>query len=112
GEPVARAVEQARLDSLARRELWQPLLAEADPTTSTEALRCARQRARIALDEIEGIAAEIVELWLTGRRLPPGCEPVFAWLRAEGLLTDELTEARLRLLLENGHSDFARVIAD
>src|SRR5690606_17463083 len=110
--PVARSVRRARLESFARREMWHALLAEADPDTSNEALRCARLRARIALDDIEGIAPEIVDVWLTGRRLPLDCEPVFEWLRAEGLMTADLVERRVRLLLENGQADFARVIAN
>src|SRR5690606_19088269 len=47
----------------------------------------------------------------TGRRLPLDCEPVFQWLRDEGLMTADLIEGRLRLLLENGNARFARVIA-
>src|SRR5690606_32539457 len=39
------------------------------------------------------------------------CEPVFQWLRNEGLLGDDLLEQRVRLLLENGQASFARVIA-
>ena len=110
--PVARAVRRARVVSFARRELWRALLAEIDPGTSDEALRCTALRARIAVDEIVGIAPEIIDVWLTGRRLPLDCEPVFEWMRAEGLMTPDLIEGRVRLLLENGQADFARVIAD
>jgi len=110
-EPVTRAVRRARLESLARRELWDALLAEADPGTGGEALRCATLRARIGVGDVDGIAPEIVDVWLTGRRLPLDCEPVFQWLRAEGLMTADLIEGRVRLLLENGNAGFARVIA-
>jgi len=109
--PVARSVRRARLDSFARRKLWDAFLAEADPGTGDPALRCLTVQARIALDDIEGIAPEIVDVWLTGHRLPLDCEPVFEWLRGEGLMTADLIEQRVRLLLENGNADFARVIA-
>lgn len=110
-EPVARAVRQTRLDSLARREQWKIFLAEAGEPGNDVALRCLTLRARIALDETEGIAPEIIDVWLTGRQLPLSCEPVFGWLRSEGLMTTELVEQRVRLLLENGHAAFARIIA-
>ena len=109
--PVARAVRRARLDSFARRKLWDAFLAEADRNTDDPALRCLTLQARIAVDDIEGIAPEIVDIWLTGRRLPLDCEPVFEWLRGEGLMTADLVERRVRLLLENGNAEFARVIA-
>src|SRR5690606_5629012 len=111
GEPVARMLHRARLDSLARREAWRAFLDEAASLGDDASLRCVALRARIALDEIEGIAPEIVDLWLTDRQLPLDCEPVFEWLRGEGLLTDDLVEQRLRRLLESGQAAFARVIA-
>ena len=109
--PVTRAVRRARLDSFARRKLWDAFLAEADRGADDPALRCLTLQARIALDDIEDIAPEIVDVWLTGRRLPLDCEPVFEWLRGEGLMTADLIEQRVRLLLENGNAEFARVIA-
>ncbi len=112
-QPVARPVRAARLDSLARRGLWSELLAEADGDSSgSTALRCQRLQARIAVGDTGGLAAEIESVWLNGRRLPPECEPPFEWLRAAELMTDELIEQRTRLLLENGQTAFARVIAN
>ncbi|HEX7082017.1 MAG TPA: transglycosylase SLT domain-containing protein [Gammaproteobacteria bacterium] len=111
GEPVASGVRRAWLESLVRREQWREFLDEVDVDTAGDVQRCRALRARIALDDLRGLAPEIVAVWLTGRRLPSECEPVFQWLRAEGPLTDELIEQRVRLLLENGHAAFARVIA-
>jgi soluble lytic murein transglycosylase len=110
-EPVTRELESAWLASLARREAWRAFLERYDPEAADEALRCRAFQARIALDRTAGIAPEIIETWLTGRQLPLECEPVFQWLRAQGLLTDELIEQRVVLLLENGQAAFARVIA-
>ncbi len=110
GQPVANDVRDAWMESLARRELWQRFLARLD-APSNVATRCRALRARIALNQIEGIAPDVIDVWLTGRQLPLECEPVFQWLRAQGSLTDELIERRVLLLLENGHADFARLIA-
>lgn len=110
GQPVVRDVRDAWLESLARRELWQRFLARLDAPSDVKT-RCRAFRARIALNRIDGIVPDVVDVWLTGRQLPLDCEPVFQWLREEGLLTDELIERRVLLLLENGQADFARLIA-
>lgn len=110
GQPVSRNVRDAWNESLARRELWQRFLARLD-APSDVATRCLALRARIVLDRIEGIAPDIIDVWLTGRQLPLDCEPVFQWLREKGLLTDGLIERRVLLLLENGQAGFARQIA-
>src|SRR5690606_8971261 len=102
---------RARLESLARRGAWTTFLAEAEPDGGNDLQRCLALQGRIALDRVTGIAREIADVWLSGRQLPLECEPVFQWLRDEGLLGDELIEQRVRRLLENGQAAFARVIA-
>ncbi|HEU4620052.1 MAG TPA: transglycosylase SLT domain-containing protein [Gammaproteobacteria bacterium] len=111
GEPIAREIERAWLSSLARREDWGTFLEQYRAGAADDVLRCQAFSARIALGLVEGIAPEIVAVWLTGRRLPQECEPVFEWLRKEGPLTDEIVERRVVLLLENGEASFARLIA-
>jgi len=111
GLPVARGVRYEWAVSLARRALWQPFLEQYDVTFDDDRLYCQYLGARIALERIEGIAPLIVERFMTPRRLPGECEPVFQWLRAEGALTDDHVEQRVRLLLANGQPAFARVIA-
>lgn len=110
GQPVARDVQDAWIESLARRELWQRFLARLD-APSDVATRCRALRARIELDRLEGIVPDVIDVWLTGRQLPLACEPVFQWLQDERLLTGELIERRVLLLLENGEAEFARLIA-
>lgn len=110
-EPVAGPLQRGWLASLARRGEWQAFLDRYDPAVATEALECTRLDARISLEQTSGLEAEIVERWLTGRRLPPECEPAFQWLRDRGGLEDALVADRARLLLENGEASFSRVIA-
>ena len=115
-EPVGRGLRRVWLQSLVRRELWQALVEQYRPDAGDEALRCWSIRARIRLagdeEQVRKQAeAEAVELWLTPRRLPPVCEPVFEWLRGRGTMTADLTEQRVRRLLRNGQYAFARIIA-
>jgi soluble lytic murein transglycosylase len=109
--PAARAVHRSWLASLARRELWQAFLDHYDPAVATVAIECRYWTALIE----RGTAAELVPVvtarWLTPYRLPPDCEPAFQWLRTQGALTNELIEQRVELLLDNGHTAFARTIA-
>jgi soluble lytic murein transglycosylase len=115
-EPVGRALRQAWLESLARREQWSALVAHYQTGASNAALRCQYLRARIALARNDDAALEplepaAVEQWLTPQQLPGECERVFEWLRDRGAMTNELIEQRVRRLLDNGRASFARVIA-
>ncbi|MEN8259070.1 MAG: transglycosylase SLT domain-containing protein [Pseudomonadota bacterium] len=110
-EPVGLALRRAWLESLGKRERWQALLEHFDSRTATQALECQRFRARIALGEVAGLAAEIVATWLTPRQLPSVCEAPFQWLRDQDLLDDALVERRVRGLLAHGRAEFAKVIA-
>jgi len=110
-DPVGLALRRRWLESLAERERWQALLEHFDSRIATQALQCRRFEARIALGELAGLAAEIIETWLTPQQLPGVCEVPFQWLRDEGLLEDAVVEQRVRGLLVNGQAAFAKVIA-
>ena len=109
--PVAVALRRAWLASLARRDLWQAFLDHYDPAQATVALECQYWNARIERAAAADLAPAVTARWLTPYRLPPECEPAFQWLRAQGVLTDGLTEQRVTLLLDNGETGFARSIA-
>ena len=110
-EPVAEDLRDVWLETLARRSQWQAFIEHYDTATADTALHCDLFRARIALHDTAKLAPLVLELWLTAERLPPECEPAFQWLRDRGELSDALTAERARLLLENGQTAFARVIA-
>jgi soluble lytic murein transglycosylase len=110
GEPVASPLRYAWLASLAHRERWDELLHEYRPAIADARIRCQYLRARIGREDLSGLAPLIVQEWLTAQQLPLECEPVFQWLRDEGALTDDLIERRVRMLLENGESGFARIV--
>jgi len=109
--PVARALRRNWMESLARRDQWDAFITAYRPNLSDARMQCQYLAARIARDDIVGIAREIESQWLRPVRQPLECEPVFQWLRDEGLLGEELTEQRVRALLANGQAAFGRVIA-
>ncbi len=109
GEPVAQDLRRTWLASLAGRASWNQFLAFHRDTSDGAGLRCQGFTARIELQRIEGLAAEVARAWLTPRSLPE-CERAFEWLRSTGALSDALIEQRVRLALEGGNPAFARQI--
>ena len=107
--PVSRALRRAWLDSLAEREKWAQFIEAYRDAGATDAARCQSFTARIALGKTDGLAQDIAKQWLTPRSLPECARP-FAWLNANGLLTPDLIEKRVRLALESGNAIFARQI--
>ncbi len=110
-QPFARNLHRSWLRSLADRERWATFLENFRPDLADDRLRCEYLRARVAVEQTDGLAALLMDQWRTPRQLPPACEPAFQWLRDQGLMTDDLIEQRARLLLDNGQAGFARVIA-
>ncbi len=110
-EPVGRTLHRTWLRSLAGRERWRDFVVNYRDDLADDELRCSYLRARVALDMTDGLSDDLIEQWRTPRQLPTACEPAFQWLRDRGLMTDELIEQRVRLLLESGQAAFARVIA-
>ncbi len=110
-EPLADALRRRWLVSLARREAWPRFVDRYDSRIVNARLECQYLSARVALDATDGLAERVSKRWLTASQLPIECEPAFQWLRETGVLDDELTEQRVKLLLESGQVGFARVIA-
>jgi soluble lytic murein transglycosylase len=111
GTPIAFGLHRRWLDSLARRSDWQTFRTSFSNAVATAEQQCQYLRARIETGDTRGLVEQIEERWLTPAQLPLECEPVFQWMRDQGSLDDELTEQRVRLLLQNGQAAFARVIA-
>jgi peptidoglycan lytic transglycosylase len=111
GEPVAADLRRAWLRNLAARSQWATFVARFDTAVADERLQCQLLAARIELGDTTGLQEAVVEQWLTPQRLPPECEAPFAWLRAQNALADALVEQRVRLLLNNGQAEFARIVA-
>ncbi len=109
-DPVSRDLRRALLLSLAERRQWASFLQQYREPQADDTLRCHSLVARLELQSTERLAEDIAKQWLTPASLP-ACEPAFAWLRAQGGLTDALTEQRVRLALDKGNTSFARQIA-
>jgi soluble lytic murein transglycosylase len=107
--PVSRELRPAWLDSLAKRAKWGLFIEAYRDAGATDAARCQSFTARIELGKTEDLARDIAKQWLTPRSLPE-CTRPFAWFNANGLLTPDLIEKRVRLALESNNVVFARQI--
>jgi soluble lytic murein transglycosylase len=107
GQPVARNLRTDWLTSLANRRRWDWFLARAGDVTSAS-LVCDRLQGRIATGDTKGLAAEALARWSLPQKQPPECEPVFGWLRQQGLLTSALAESRTRAALTADNPRLAR----
>jgi soluble lytic murein transglycosylase len=107
GQPVARNLRNDWLTSLANRRRWDWFLPRAGDVTSAS-LICDRLQGRLATGDTKGLAAEALARWSMPQKQPSECEPVFDWLRQQGLLTPALAEARTRAALTADNARLAR----
>ncbi|HEV7446484.1 MAG TPA: transglycosylase SLT domain-containing protein, partial [Steroidobacteraceae bacterium] len=107
GQPVARNLRTDWLTSLANRRRWDWFLPRAGDVTSPS-LICDRLQGRLATGDIKGLAAESLARWSLPQKQPSECEPVFVWLRQQGLLTPALAEIRTRAALTADNPRLAR----
>lgn len=108
---IADAFRRELLYTLSGLGKWPDFVAFYAQDVANISRECEYLRARVALDLTDGLAPLIEQRWLTPRRLDAACEPAFQWLRSAGVLDAELTSQRIELLLGEGDTEFARVIA-
>jgi soluble lytic murein transglycosylase len=112
--PGSRLAEMLRADwlkSLGVREAWPVYLSEYPRLVKPDAAhQCYFYRAEWAQGNL-GHAREAVSMWFTGRDMPSACTPLFAKLIAAGLINQEDVWRRVRLVLETGNPNVAKVVA-
>ncbi|MDP1529305.1 MAG: transglycosylase SLT domain-containing protein [Rhodoferax sp.] len=113
--PGSRMAETLRADwlkSLGSREAWPGYLAEYPRLVKPDAAhQCYAHRAEWAQGN-RSHQREAVTLWFTGRDMPSACAPLFAQLIETGLISQEDVWRRLRLALDAGNPNVARVVAN
>jgi len=98
GQPVGRGLKHEWLLSLANRARWDWFLPRAAESTDPQ-LACDRLAGKMATGDTALLAREALERWSLPQRQPSECNTVFAWLRAQGLITPALAEDRTRAAL-------------
>ena len=95
GQPVIRTLRRDWLTSLGARRRWDWFLPRS-ADANEPALICLRLAGRLASGDTEGLAAAALARWRLPQAQPTDCDPVFAWLRQQNLLTPALAEERTR----------------
>jgi soluble lytic murein transglycosylase len=110
GSPLADRLRVEWLKSLARRGQWADFMADRVPTPADDLeVNCdAWQQQRTA--EPDAVKAAARAAWFTGQNTPDACEPVFAWLFAQGSLTEADRRARMRLASEANNVRLAEAL--
>ena len=103
----APALEQAWLRSLGDRGRWSDVLRYGS-TSEDVTVRCHVARARIKAGDTKELLPEARQLWAAGRSQPDACDPVFAWLRDQGGITDGLAWERVKLAMQARERNLAR----
>jgi len=109
-EPVAVGLRREWFASLAARGRWDWFLPRA-ALVADPRLICDRLQGRLATGDTAGLAADALARWTLPQAQPAECDPVFAWLRQQGLLRPDLVERRTRAALTAGHPRLAREFA-
>ena len=113
--PGSRMAESLRADwlkSLGAREAWPLYVAEFPRLVKPDAAhQCFAHRAEWALGNRTRLR-EAVALWFTGRDMPSACTPMFGQLIEQGLVREEDIWLRVRLALEAGNPNVARIVAN
>jgi soluble lytic murein transglycosylase len=106
-------LRQRWLHHLARQGSWDLFLQEYRHYPKNKELYCYRLDRLLQADNQDQAAlmAEIEKLWLTGKRLPQSCNPVFKGWRKAGHMTRDLIIARIRLAMQKRHLSLARELS-
>ena len=110
--PLAQALRARWLHGLASRGDWKTFMAEYGDIPDEPELLCLHLGRRLKAGQQQaGLMARIERLWLTGKRLPGACEPVFAAWRKAGHMTADKVWERIRLVMEARNVSFASELA-
>ena len=113
--PLADRLRTEWLKALARRGAWTVFAAEY-PKHGAQDVELACYAAQFRAQhkdsgEAATAAAEASRFWFSGQEQPESCQPVFAMLLAQGILTAQDVWARFRLAHEAGNFHLAAKIA-
>ncbi len=98
----AAGLRSAWLRSLGETRQWQALIDHAGGKMDVET-RCHLARARIELDQTDGLMGEVQDLWRVGKSQPKVCNAAFDWMRQRRGISRELAWERIRLAMQAGN---------
>ncbi len=110
GSYLAERLRTAWLPELARKQHWSTLRA-AYRAQDDLALQCHHLRARLQVESIDSVAADILPTWQASGPRGTACDEPFAKLYSSSLANDEILWDRVVLAVDSGDVAFARSVA-
>lgn len=110
GQPLEWRLRDPWLRELARRGDWETFLAFHKPAADVT-LRCHHAVARLRTGATDGLADDVLALWLTGQSAPDACDPAFDWLYRTGRIDQDARFERVALAMEAGNAGLAAWLA-
>ncbi|MBR9812334.1 transglycosylase SLT domain-containing protein [bacterium] len=107
--PLANDLRRDWLKRVARRGDWRIFHTYYQPVGGTS-LQCHYVYARTKVEAAEKVEPAAMDLWLHGRSQPDACDPVFAWLKAGGKLTEERIYERMMLAMDARQGKLVRYL--
>lgn len=110
---TSRYLRQRWLHHLARTGQWDLFLQEYRQYPKDKRLYCYRLNRLLQSPDQDQAAlmSQVEKLWMTGKRLPPPCKPVFEKWRKAGHMTSDLVTARIRLAMQRRYLSLARELS-
>ncbi len=99
---------------LAKRGQWKQLdglLNRHYADSTDDVILCHTARAKLNVSPGKDSNRYALDLWMSGKSLPDECDPVFAHLQNEKLLTVKRVRERINLALDEGNIKLARYLA-
>jgi soluble lytic murein transglycosylase len=109
-QPVTRVLRREWLTSLASRGRWDWFLPRS-ADLNDPVIICDRLAGRLASGDTSQLGADALTVWSQPARQPHECDGVFAWLKAQNLITPAAAEARTRAALTADNARLARDFA-
>ena len=104
--PMADNLRTDWLKLLISKGRWQVFLENYTPQQDTT-LQCYQLQDRLNTNNHAYLLEDARTIWLSGKSMPPQCDPAFALLYKSNLMTDELIWERIRLAMQNGDAGLA-----
>lgn len=101
--PLTDDLRTRWLKQLAQTGQWQ-LYFDNYTQQQDPVLQCYQLIARIKTGNQTYLLEDIRTIWLSGKSLPPQCDPAFELLYKSDLMTPDLVWQRIRLAMENGNT--------
>ncbi len=109
--PVTNYLRTSWLKLMVKRGQWQTFLDNYVPQSSIK-MQCYQLQARIKTNNEVFLLEDTRSIWLTGKSLPPECDPAFALLYKSKLMTNDLVWQRVRLAMQNNQVNLVNYLSD